>query len=268
MTVRLPDLALAEALIPVVLAAGRATLAVRARGAAVMEKADKSPDTEADQRAEAMIVSAIKAEVPDWAIVAEEAASAGELPDVLTEYFWLIDPLDGTKEFIKGGTDFTVNIGLIHEDEPVLGLVYAPARSRLFYGCVGDGAFEATVNGLSVSKARPLRVATAKLDGLNVVASKSHRDDATNEYLSKKAVGNLVSAGSSLKFCLIATGEADLYPRFGPTCEWDTAAGHAVVRAAGGRVTCTDGKPFLYAKRSEDFLNPGFVVFGDPQLQL
>lgn len=268
MTTPSPDLALTTALIPVVLAAGRAAMAVRARGADVMEKDDKSPVTEADQRAEAMLVAAIKAEVPDWAIVAEEAAAAGDLPEALTEYFWLIDPLDGTKEFIKGGTDFTVNVGLIHNDTPVLGLVYAPARGRLFYGAVGHGAYEVGVDGLNVSAPTPLQVATADQGNLNVVASKSHRDEQTNQYLASKDVGNLVSAGSSLKFCLIATGEADLYPRFGPTCEWDTAAGHAVVLAAGGRVTCTDGSAFSYAKQADKFLNPGFIVFGDPAVPL
>ncbi|MEM7569101.1 MAG: 3'(2'),5'-bisphosphate nucleotidase CysQ [Pseudomonadota bacterium] len=268
MTDLTPDLALAQSLIPAVLAAGQATMAVRARGAAVMEKDDKSPVTEADQRAEAMLIAAILAQVPDWSIVAEEAAAAGDVPETLTDYFWLIDPLDGTKEFIKGGTDFTVNVGLIHNDCPVLGLVYAPASGRLFYGAVGHGAYEIAVDGLALSQPRPLSVANADASGLNVVASKSHRDEQTNDYLSTKNVGKLVSAGSSLKFCLIATGEADLYPRFGPTCEWDTAAGHAVVLASGGRVTKTDGTPFTYAKHDEKFLNPGFVVFGDPSLPL
>lgn len=268
MTMQKPDLALTTALIPVVLAAGQATLAVRARGAEVMEKEDKSPVTEADQRAEAMLVAAIKAQVPDWAVVAEEAASAGDLPEQLTDYFWLIDPLDGTKEFVKGGTDFTVNIGLIHNNTPVLGLVYAPARGRLFYGAVGYGAFEVQVDGLTLSEPRALKVASANTQGLKVVASKSHRDDQTNAYLDDKNVGDIVSAGSSLKFCLVASGEADLYPRFGPTCEWDTAAGHAVVLAAGGRVTKTDGSAFVYAKQSDQFLNPGFIVFGDPDLPL
>jgi len=263
-----PDLDLVNALLPVTLAAGRATLAVRQRGAEAMEKADKSPVTEADQRAEAMIIAAIKAEVPDWSIVAEEAASAGDLPDTLTEYFWLIDPLDGTKEFIKGGTDFTVNIGLIKGDCPVLGIVYAPARGRLFYGAVGHGAFEASVEHDAVQERHPLTVAKANTSALNVVASKSHRDAQTDAYLEAKSVGQLVSAGSSLKFCLVASGEADLYPRFGPTCEWDTAAGHAVVAAAGGRVTQPDGAPFVYAKRDNKFLNTGFIVFGDPDLTL
>ncbi|MEO0412171.1 MAG: 3'(2'),5'-bisphosphate nucleotidase CysQ [Pseudomonadota bacterium] len=268
MTNPAPDLALTTALIPVVLAAGRAAMAVRTRGAAVMEKDDKSPVTEADQRAEAMLIAAIKAEVPDWAIVAEEAAAAGDLPEALTEFFWLIDPLDGTKEFIKGGTDFTVNVGLIQKDMPVLGLVYAPARGRLFYGAVGHGAFEVSIDGLRVSEPKPLGVAAADQSKLKVVASKSHRDEQTDQYLATKHVGNLVSAGSSLKFCLIATGEADLYPRFGPTCEWDTAAGHAVVSAAGGRVTKTDGSAFAYAKQADKFLNPGFIVFGDPATPL
>lgn len=264
----MPNLDLVHALLPVTLAAGRATLAVRARGAAVMEKDDKSPVTEADQRAEAMIIAAVRAEVPEWSIVAEEAAAAGDLPEDLTDYFWLIDPLDGTKEFIKGGTDFTVNIGLIKGNTPVLGIVYAPARGRLFYGAVGHGAFEAPVDANAIGSPRPLSVAAADTAALNVVASKSHRDEQTDAYLAQKKVGKLVSAGSSLKFCLVATGEADLYPRFGPTCEWDTAAGHAVVNAAGGRVTQPDGSPFVYAKKDEKFLNTGFIVFGDPSLSL
>lgn len=263
-----PDLALIDALLPVTLAAGRAAMAVRARGADVMEKDDKSPVTEADQRAEAMIIAAVLAEVPDWAVVAEEAAAAGNLPETLTEYYWMIDPLDGTKEFIKGGTDFTVNIGLICGDTPVLGIVYAPARGRLFYGAVGHGAFEADVTGHQLGAPRALQVATADTAALNVVASKSHRDAQTDDYLAAKTVGKLVSAGSSLKFCLVASGEADLYPRFGPTCEWDTAAGHAVVSAAGGSVVKPDGSPFLYGKVGAKFLNSGFIVRGDQSLAL
>ncbi|MEM9879408.1 MAG: 3'(2'),5'-bisphosphate nucleotidase CysQ, partial [Pseudomonadota bacterium] len=249
-----PDLQLIHALLPVTLAAGRATLAVRARGADAMQKQDKSPVTEADQRAEQMIIAAIKAEVPDWAIVAEEAAAAGDLPDALTEFFWLIDPLDGTKEFIKGGTDFTVNIGLVQGQTPVLGIVYAPALGRIFYGATGHGAFAADVQDHVIKNPAPIAVAQAKTNALNVVASKSHRDAETDAYLANKPVGNLVSAGSSLKFCLLATGEADLYPRFGPTCEWDTAAGHAVLNAAGGRVLQPDGAAFAYGKSSKKFL--------------
>jgi len=189
--------------------------------------------------------------------VAEESVAAGHIPDISGGRYWLVDPLDGTKEFINRNGEFTVNIGLIEDRRPVMGVVFAPARERLFYAA-GPGQAFAEEGG---SPARPIGVRAAAEDGLTVVASRSHRDAKTDEYLEQFEVKELKSAGSSLKFCLVAAGEADLYPRLGRTMEWDTAAGHAVLRAAGGRVETLDGEEFLYGKPG--FENTFFVARGD-----
>ena len=193
-------------------------------------------------------------------MISEEAASAGRIPDVSARFF-LVDPLDGTKEFISRNGEFTVNIARIDQGVPVAGVVYAPALSRLFWGERGLGAAQGKVDaGETVSAWTPMHVRTCPVDGATVVASRSHRDAATDEYLRKVTVKSLCSAGSSLKFCLVAAGEADLYPRFGRTMEWDTAAGHAVLLAAGGKVLTTDGDPLVYGKHQRGYDNPGFIA--------
>ncbi|MEM8798454.1 MAG: 3'(2'),5'-bisphosphate nucleotidase CysQ [Pseudomonadota bacterium] len=263
--------ALLGALIRPVVEAGHVIMDVYEGDIAVVTKDDQSPVTEADGRAEAVLLAAIERLTPDITTVAEEAASAGGLPAEAPDVFWLIDPLDGTKEFIKKRTDFTVNVALVEQGIPTLGLVYAPARNALFGGIVGEGAFTqdiAPLAGADLARAlsnavrTPIRVRTADLASLTVVASKSHRDDATNKYLERRGIRDIRSAGSSLKFCLLARGEADLYPRFGPTMEWDTAAGHAVLAAAGGAVFTPEGEPFIYGK--PDFRNGGFIAVADP----
>ncbi|MGF1606865.1 MAG: 3'(2'),5'-bisphosphate nucleotidase CysQ [Rhodothalassiaceae bacterium] len=247
--------ALADRLIAPVLEAGRAALAIREAGLDVSDKADASPVTEADRAAEAILIDAIETVAPGTLIVAEERAEAHGLPADGAERFWLVDPLDGTKEFIKGGEDFTVNVALIEQGQPVLGLVYAPVQDRLFWGVAGHGA------KLRVGGQERLIATRAMAQPPAVVASRSHRSPETDAYLARFPGADCVSVGSSLKFCLVAMGEADLYPRLGPTMEWDTAAGDAVLRAAGGQVIDTRGQPFLYNKPG--FKNGFFVAWGD-----
>jgi 3'(2'), 5'-bisphosphate nucleotidase len=202
--------------------------------------------------------------VPGVSVIAEEEAAAGRVQQIGNRFF-LVDPLDGTKEFLNRNGEFTVNIGEIVDGVPVRGVVYAPAMDRLFFGERVTGAFEiATEAGRApdFSRAHQIRARKPAADGLVAVASRSHRDSKTEDYLARYSVKAFVSAGSSLKFCLVAAGEADIYPRLGRTMEWDTAAGHAVLAAAGGGVTTVDGGPFLYGKVGEGFANPYFVARG------
>jgi 3'(2'), 5'-bisphosphate nucleotidase len=235
--------------------AGAAILEVYATDFDVRGKADASPVTAADEKAEALILSDLRLLTPDIPIVSEEAAAAGKTPAVDAR-FWLVDPLDGTKEFISRNGEFTVNIALIEQGRPTLGVVFAPALGRLFSGAEGCGA---RLDEESGSRAIACRAVPA--EGLTVVSSRSHGDAAAlDQFLRPRLVAANVNAGSSLKFCLVAAGEADLYPRFGRTMEWDTAAGDAVLRAAGGRVTDLDGRDLQYGKPG--FANPHFVATG------
>jgi len=230
------------------------------RNTAVEFKNDLSPVTEADREAEKVILAALKAAAPTIPVVAEEEAAAGRLPAVGAAFF-LVDPLDGTKEFIKRGTDFTVNIGLIENGVPTMGVVYAPARSTLYWGdSVLKEAWRAEQppHG-ALGAAQRISVRTPSSPPC-AVASKSHNTPETEAWLNDAGVKDRVSIGSSLKFVLVASGDADVYPRPAPTMEWDTAAGDAVLRAAGGRVFDLDGKPLLYGKAK--FFNPGFVATG------
>jgi 3'(2'), 5'-bisphosphate nucleotidase len=192
-------------------------------------------------------------------VISEEAASAGRIPEV-SDSFFLVDPLDGTKEFISRNGEFTVNIALIDKGVPVAGVVYAPALKRIFWGELGKGAAEGRIDGDVAGQWKGLGVRALPADGAVVVASRSHRDAATDDYLRNVKVKSLCSAGSSLKFCLVAAAEADLYPRFGRTMEWDTAAGHAVLLAAGGTVRTVEGPDLTYGKRARGFDNPGFIA--------
>ena len=249
-------IALRDALLPLARAAGDAILAVYATDFAVRGKADASPVTEADERAEAVILAGLARLTPDIPVVAEEAVAAGRIPRV-GERFWLVDPLDGTKEFINRNGEFTVNIALIEDGRPVLGVVFAPALDRLFAGAAGAGAF---VEDCGARRAIACRKVPAA--GLTVVASRSHGDAAALEaFLAGRRVASQTNAGSSLKLCLVACGEADVYPRLGRTMEWDIAAGDAVLRAAGGRVCTLDDTPLGYGK--PDFANPHFAAWGD-----
>ena len=226
----------------------------------VKSKSDASPVTEADEAADALISAGLRVAFPDLALVTEEqAASHGQ--EVST--FLIVDPLDGTKEFVQRRGDFTVNIAYVENGVPLRGIVYAPAKGRLFYTLADSRAVEELGPDFhkdAINEQRPISVSVPDNRGLLVVASKSHRDQATDDYINQYAVKDLTSAGSSLKFCLVATGEADLYPRLGRTMEWDTAAGDAVLRGAGGEmVRFDDHTPFTYGKSG--FENPFFIAF-------
>jgi 3'(2'), 5'-bisphosphate nucleotidase len=232
--------------------AGEAILTIVRRGFEVEAKSDTSPVTEADRAAELVILAALARAAPGVPVIAEEEVAAGRIPAHDDTYF-LVDPLDGTKEFIRGGDDYTVNIGLIERGMPQLGVVFAPATGRLHGGCVGAGAWLDEGAGR-----KPIRT-RERGEELTAVASKSHLNQATIDYL-EAAVGSCgyVSVGSSLKFCIVAEGRADIYPRAAPTSEWDTAAGHAVLLAAGGLVDGPDGDALRYGKPA--FLNRAFVA--------
>ena len=234
--------------------AGEAILEIVRRGFEAEYKQDSSPVTEADRAAELIILAALAKAAPGVPVIAEEEVAAGRIPAHGDTYF-LVDPLDGTKEFIRGGDDYTVNIGLIVNGTPHVGAVYAPATARLHAGVVGEGAWlEDIGNRIPITTREPGGELVA-------VASKSHFNQPTADYLAEAAKGcGYVGIGSSLKFCIVAEGRADIYPRLAPTSEWDTAAGHAVLLAAGGRVDGPDGEPLRYGKRA--FLNRGFVATG------
>jgi len=232
--------------------AGEAILTIVRRGFEIEAKQDSSPVTEADRAAELIILAALARAAPGVPVIAEEQVAAGHIPAHEDTYF-LVDPLDGTKEFVRGGDDYTVNIGLIQDGGPRLGVVFAPATGRLYAGSVGSGAWVEGSNGREEIRTRP------KCGRLTAVASRSHLNQATVDYL-QRAVGecDYVAIGSSLKFCLVAEGQADIYPRASPTSEWDTAAGHAILLAAGGLVDGPDGGTLRYGKRA--FLNRAFVA--------
>ena len=240
--------------------AGRAIMEVYSRADLdVRAKADASPVTEADVAADRLISAGLRKTFPDVPLVTEEQAATHAL-DAAT--FLIVDPLDGTKEFVRRRGDFTVNIALVEEGVPVAGVVYAPARRRLFMTCAEGGAAEerGAFEPESPGPVRAIRVARPDNAALRVVASKSHRDQATDDYIARYRVAEAVSAGSSLKFCLVAAGEADLYPRLGPTMEWDTAAGDAVLRAAGGEVVDRAAHaPLRYGKPG--FRNGHFLAY-------
>ena len=220
---------------------------------AVKSKSDASPVTEADEAADALISAGLRAAFPGVVLITEEQAASHAQT---ASSFLIVDPLDGTKEFIQRRGDFTVNIAYVKQGVPVRGVVYAPAQKRLFY-TRPDGT---SVEELADGAIRRIGVSRPDNTALRVVASKSHRDAATDAYIAKYAVGDLKSAGSSLKFCLVATGEADLYPRLGRTMEWDTAAGDAVLRGAGGHVVrFDDHTPLAYGKPGWD--NPFFIAY-------
>jgi 3'(2'), 5'-bisphosphate nucleotidase len=234
--------------------AGEAILELVRRGFEVNTKDDRSPVTEADHAAELIILAALARAAPGVPVIAEEEVAAGRIPAHGDTYF-LVDPLDGTKEFIRGGDDYTVNIGLIRDGVPHLGAVFTPARQTLHAGIAGEGAWIEDENGRR-------KIATREpADELTAVASKSHFNQQTADYLERAAPGcGYVGIGSSLKFCIVAEGRADIYPRLAPTSEWDTAAGHAVLLGAGGRVDGPDGTSLRYGKKA--FLNRAFVATG------
>jgi 3'(2'), 5'-bisphosphate nucleotidase len=235
--------------------AGETIRAVRDRGFQVHRKADHSVVTEADHAAEAIIVAGLRAALPGCLVVAEEEAAGGKISRATAE-FWLVDPLDGTREFTGGGDDFAVNIGLVRDGRPVLGVVGVPARGEIYGGIVGVGAWRQ-----NDGQRTPIAVRLVPSEGLTVVASRHHGDQTRlDSFLNGRTVARVVNFGSSLKFCRVAEGQADLYPRFGRTMEWDTCAPQAVLEAAGGQVETLDGAPLLYGKPGWD--NPHFVCWG------
>ena len=259
---RCTSLASLQAVEAIARAAGRAIMEVYARDFAVLGKPDASPLTEADLRAEALITPALQALLPGVPVVAEEAHARGECSageGVVGQggaAFWLVDPLDGTREFVARNGEFTVNIALVRDGEPVLGVVFAPALGRLYAGECGQGAWLDEAGGRREIRSR--RVPAA---GLTVATSRVHGDRATVDVLLRgQPVAHHLVAGSSLKFGLLASGQADVYPRYGRTMEWDTAAGQAVLVAAGGAVRDTAGQPLRYGKPG--FENPHFIARG------
>jgi 3'(2'), 5'-bisphosphate nucleotidase len=240
---------------------------VSATSFTVRDKSDTSPVTAADEAAERIILADLAVIAPDVPVVAEEAVAAGKVPAISgttgAERFFLVDPLDGTREFIGHRDEFTVNIALIEQGKPVLGVVFAPARRELYWGDVRVGRagyINADPDGTMPSMGTAINARPAPVDGLTAVASRSHRTPETDAFLANYPVKEFRSIGSSLKFCLVAAGEADIYPRIGTTMEWDTAAGHAVLVAAGGRVTGPEGEPFTYGKPG--FRNGNFIARG------
>lgn len=259
---------LLDGLISASIEAGLVILDVYARPIDVTFKADASPVTEADGMAEAVLLAALQRLAPGIPVVAEESVAAGRVP-ATGDRFFLVDPLDGTKEFIHRNGEFTVNVALVEDGVPVMGVVYAPAIGRLFAGGPGGG-FEVAINGAVAGDRQPIHVRDLPSEGVTLLLSRSHGTDETDAFQPTVSVAGRRVTGSSLKFCLIATGEADIYPRFGPTMEWDTAAGDAVLRAAGGVVTLPDGTPFPYGKRDRpglaDFANSSFIAASNPRL--
>lgn len=247
-----------ETLAQIARAAGDAILEIYTTDFAVLDKEDASPVTAADEKAEAIILQSLRAFTPGIPIVAEEEVAAGRIPQVGSQ-FWLVDPLDGTKEFIKRNGEFTVNIALIIDELPELGVVFAPALNRMFLGASGHGAY-LEENG----ERHPIQCRPIPAKGLTVVASRSHGDaGALDDFLVGHPIAETRNAGSSLKLCLVACGEADIYPRLGRTMEWDIAAGHAILLAAGGRIeTVPHGTPLTYGKPGFD--NPHFAAWGLP----
>lgn len=260
---------LAAALLPTVLAAGAIEMRHYRAGVTVETKSDSSPVTAADREAEAILLPAIAAAAPGIPIIAEEAVSAGRVPEVGPQFF-LVDPLDGTREFIEQRGEFTVNIALVRDGVPVFGIVYAPACDELYLTLSPTDAALARVApregpvALADIDLAPIRTRAPDTNALVALASRSHSNTETEAFLDRYRIAERTNAGSSLKFCCIARGAADIYPRLGPTMEWDTAAGHAVLLAAGGSVTTIDGAPLGYGNTARGLRNPHFVAWGTP----
>jgi 3'(2'), 5'-bisphosphate nucleotidase len=249
--------ALLQAALAAARAASAAILEIYASDFAVSRKADRSPVTEADERAEAIILAALAKAAPDIPAIAEEQSARGAPPASAPARFWLVDPLDGTREFVKRNGEFTVNIGLVEGDRTVLGVVLVPVTGIAYWGC-GPGT---AMRQDGDAPAQPIAARPPPADGVIVAHSRSHADmTRIDDYLASLPRARRLITGSSVKFCLIAAGEADFYPRFGPTSEWDTAAGQAVLEAAGGSVATLDGAPLRYGKPG--FRNPDFIARG------
>jgi len=270
-----PDIdfdALATALCETAQRAGRAIREIYAGGLDVRQKDDASPVTDADEAAEKIILADLARLAPNVPVIAEEAVAAGKVPET-GDLFFLVDPLDGTKEFVSGTGEFTVNIALVRGGLPRFGLILAPAVGELYVTLAADRTIKAQVGTGAVKPLDsvehvPLQTRAPTPGQLVALASRSHMNEATERFLETHGISDTMQAGSSLKFCRIAEGLADVYPRLGPTCEWDTAAGDAILRAAGG-VVLTEGAGLLtYGKADQDYRNPGFVAWGRQPTQM
>ena len=259
------DAAVLAALEPLALAAGRRVMEIFVAGCVAEAKADASPVTQADRDAEKIILDGLRRHFPEVPVVAEEEVAAGRLPEIVGDIFFLVDPLDGTREFVNRKTDFTVNIALVRDGAPVVGVVYAPARNMLYAGRPGHAEAITTSADHMPLERRRIVVREGRAP-VRIVASRSHCTPETEAFIAEYGACERVSVGSSLKFCMLAAGEADLYPRFGRTMQWDTAAGDAVLRAAGGTTRMVDGSDFRYgrdiATGDAPFANPHFVAEG------
>jgi len=247
-----------EALLELARKAGAAILEIYNTDFSVTGKADNTPLTEADLAAHRLIVSTLQRLTPDIPVLSEESTSIPFETRRTWQSYWLIDPLDGTKEFVKRNGEFTVNIALIEDHLPTLGVIYAPVIDKLYYGVVAEGAWMKE----GKAKATAIRVAAKRRDPILVAGSRSHASESLKHFLHNLGEHELLSMGSSLKSCLVAEGKADLYPRLGLTSEWDTGAAQAIVEAAGGRITMLDMQPLRYNTK-DSLLNPHFFVFGD-----
>jgi 3'(2'), 5'-bisphosphate nucleotidase len=241
--------------------AGRAILEVYGSAFTVTEKDDRSPLTEADLRSERLILAGLSRIAPEIPVLSEESVRVAWQTRRGWSRLWVVDPLDGTKEFVQRNGEFTVNIALVDRHRPVLGVVHAPVLARDYYACEGVGAFRSDTHAAG----RPIRVAKRGTGPVRVVGSRSHRGSSLDGFLSRIGPHEFVEVGSSLKLCLVAEGQADVYPRLGPTSEWDTAAGQCVLEQAGGLVLKLDGQPLGYNER-EEVLNPHFVGIADPDV--
>ncbi|HEY0112679.1 MAG TPA: 3'(2'),5'-bisphosphate nucleotidase CysQ [Allosphingosinicella sp.] len=249
-------------LIEAALAAGEEIERIYAAGFEAEEKLDGSPVTIADRRAELIILEHLARAFPEIPVLAEEEASAGRIPE-LGRRFFCVDPLDGTRGFVQRNGEFTVNIALVEEGEPIAGVIYAPDSKLLYYGARGEGAFRVRGKG----RPEPIASRPRPASGLTAVGSRSHASHGTSEKSAHLGIAEFVRSSSSLKFCLVAEGSADVYPRYGQTAEWDTAAGQAILEAAGGRVMALDEEgreigPLSYGKTEAGFMNPGFIAWG------
>jgi 3'(2'), 5'-bisphosphate nucleotidase len=241
--------------------AGEKIMEIYATDFDVEIKGDNSPVTAADKAAEDIILPALINDLSiDFPIVSEEAAAEGTIPDVDNTAFWLVDPLDGTKEFVSRNGEFTVNIGLIENGTPIMGVVFAPTLDLMYVGGAPGAFLDSGNSGYTIISVRPMPAT-----GLIALVSRSHRTPEIDDYLAPYDIGQEIAAGSSLKFCRVAEGKADLYPRLGRTMEWDTAAAHGVLKFAGGNIKTLDGKDLGYGKPGLD--NPHFVAYGNGQLK-
>jgi len=225
-------------------------------------KADYSPVSDADERAEEIILARLEEALPGVPVLAEERAAREGVGETVADLFLLVDPVDGTKEFVQRRGDFTVNIALICAGKPMAGCVYAPARREMYFGGAEARMIEGFAPGEAVREGRALRTRVYPAEGLTAITSSSHLDERTKTFLAERRISAQMGIGSSLKFCWLAAGKADVYPRWGPTMEWDTAAGHAILNAAGGQMLKPDGSAFTYGNGAEGFRNGPFVAWG------